>query len=155
MKNAQKIQWLVVIVVALIAALVIERTRKVEQPMVVTFQSPVQAETQAPLTAPTPEFRRAPVKRYKPGRSHQMGILTDDAGTTLPLYGKSVRGHRDRYHYWTTTGITNLFSVPITHNDRDCIDDIGCPEFYGNETVSVLGKTGSFNVNLYRTDDFF
>jgi len=26
---------------------------------------------------------------------------------------------------------------------------------YGNETVSVLGKTGTYDVKMYRTDDFF
>jgi hypothetical protein len=35
------------------------------------------------------------------------------------------------------------------------MDDIGCHELYGNETVSVLGKPGTFNVKMYRTDDFF
>jgi hypothetical protein len=152
MKNAQKIQLMFIVIVALIGALLFERVRKTAP---ISAPAPVFVYPRPKVPERTPEFRRAPVKQYRPGRSHQMGVLTDDAGTTLPLYGKTVRGHRDRFHYWTTTGVTNLFSVPITHNDRDCVDDIGCPEFYGNETVSVLGKTGSFTVNLYRTDDFF
>ena len=60
-----------------------------------------------------------------------------------------------RYHYYTTTGGENLYPVSISHNARDCMEDIGCEELYGNETVTVLGKTGSFTVNMYRTDDFF
>jgi len=35
------------------------------------------------------------------------------------------------------------------------VDDIGCQELYGNEAVSVTGKTDSFDVKMYRTDDFF
>jgi hypothetical protein len=45
--------------------------------------------------------------------------------------------------------------VSVSHNARDCMEDIGCQELYGNETVTVMGKTGSFTVNMYRTDDFF
>ena len=101
-----------------------------------------------------PEFRGAPIKKYKPGYMQQMGVITGN-GETLPLYGKEVTGRRDRYHYYTTTGGENLYAVPISHNARDCMDDIGCEELYGNETVSVTGKTGSYAVKLYRTDNFF
>jgi len=48
-----------------------------------------------------------------------------------------------------------LYPVSVSHNARDCMEDIGCQELYGNETVTVMGKTGSFTVNMYRTDDFF
>jgi hypothetical protein len=102
-----------------------------------------------------PEFRGPPIKKYKPGHMQQMGIITGPNEETMPLYGKEVRGRRDRYHYYTTTGDHNLYPVPLSHNSRDCMEDIGCQELYGNETVSVTGKTGSFEVNMYRTDDFF
>lgn len=102
-----------------------------------------------------PEFRGPPVKEYKPGHTQQMGLLLGEGGMTLPLYGKEVRGRRDRYHYYTTTSGDNLYPIPVIVGDRDCVDDIGCQELYGNETVSVTGKTGSFEVKMYRTDDFF
>ena len=102
-----------------------------------------------------PEFREAPIKQYKPGYMQQMGVLVGANEQTLPLYGKEVTGRRDRYHYYTTTGGENLYPLPVSHNARDCMEDIGCEELYGNETVSVLGKTGSYTVNMYRTDDFF
>jgi hypothetical protein len=102
-----------------------------------------------------PEFREAPIKRYKPGYMQQMGVLIGASDETLPLYGKEVTGRRDRYHYYTTTGGENLYPLPVSHNARDCMEDIGCEELYGNETVSVTGKTGSYAVNMYRTDDFF
>ena len=103
----------------------------------------------------TPEFRGPPIKQYKPGHMQQMGIIVGEEGETLPLYGKEVRGRRDRYHYYTTTGGENLYPIPVNHDGRDCVDDIGCQELYGNESVSVTGKTGSFDVNMYRTDNFF
>jgi len=102
-----------------------------------------------------PEYRGPPIKQYKPGYMQQMGILVGAGEETLPLYGKEVRGRRDRYNYYTTTGGENLYPIPVSHNARDCMEDIGCQELYGNESVSVLGKTGSYTVKMYRTDDFF
>lgn len=102
-----------------------------------------------------PEFRGPPIKRYKPGYMQQMGLLIGSEGETLPLYGKEVRGRRDRYHYYTTTSGEQVYPIPVFVDNRDCMDDIGCKELYGNETVSVLGKTGTFTVTMYRTDDFF
>ena len=84
-----------------------------------------------------------------------MGVLVGDNNETLPLYGKEVRGRRDRYHYYTSTPGDQIYSLPVSMGDRDCMDDIGCGEIYGNESVSVLGKDSSFQAKLYRTDHFF
>tara|TARA_R110001606_G_scaffold188603_3_gene336440 strand:+ start:60 stop:527 length:468 start_codon:yes stop_codon:yes gene_type:complete len=155
MKNKTKTRLLMVTLVLLVVILgymwynpqVIEVPVEVEVPVMVPMRTQeVRRE---------PEFRGPPIKQYKPGRMQQMGILTGEEGETLPLYGKEVRGRRDRYHYYTTTGGENLYPIPVNHDGRDCIDDIGCQELYGNEPVSVTGKTGSFNVKMYRTDDFF
>jgi hypothetical protein len=108
-----------------------------------------------PMSTRAPEFREAPIKKYKPGHTQQMGLLVGTNNETLPLYGREVRGHRDRYHYYTTTSGENLYPLTVSHNGRECTDDIGCPEFYGNESVGVLGKNGAYSTKLYRTDDFF
>jgi|TARA_R110000823_G_scaffold237051_2_gene362649 hypothetical protein len=155
MKNKQKTQLLMTTLVVLVVILgymwynpqVIKVPVEVEVPVVVPVR------TQEVRRAP--EYRGPPIKQYKPGRMQQMGILVGGEGETLPLYGKEVRGRRDRYHYYTTTGGENLYPIPVSHDGRDCVDDIGCQELYGNETVTVTGKTDSFNVNMYRTDDFF
>lgn len=98
----------------------------------------------------TPEFRPPPEKVYKPSVFQQMGLLTKDDGTILPLYGKESSTHRDRYNYYTTTPGNQIYSLPITHNNKDCTDDIGCGEFYGNEDVSVTGMDGNFKAEIYR-----
>jgi hypothetical protein len=112
----------------------------------------------APVPVPeiprAPEFRPPPIKRYKPPSFNQMGLLINDAGDTLPLYGRESRTHRNRYHYYTTTAGEQIFPIPITHKERECIDDIGCEEFYGNEKVSVLGKDTDYTAKIYRTDNF-
>ena len=151
-KNKAKNQILMsaVVVLALVLSYMWFNPKVVEVPVEV----PVMPVPPRPIQRREPEFREAPIKQYKPGHMQQMGILVGD-GETLPLYGKEVRGRRDRYHYYTTTGGENLYPLPVSHNARDCMEDIGCEELYGNEPVSVTGKTGSYSVNMYRTDDFF
>ena len=157
-KNKAKNQllWSTVVVLALILSYMWFNPKVVEVPVEVPVMPvPPRIEMERREPRREPEFRSAPIKQYKPGFMQQMGILTGAGEETLPLYGKEVRGRRDRYHYYTTTGGENLYPVPVTHNARDCMEDIGCEEIYGNETVSVTGKTGSYTVNMYRTDDFF
>jgi len=156
-KNKAKNQllWSTVVVLALILSYMWFNPKVVEVPVEVPVMSvPPRIEMERREPRREPEFRSAPIKQYKPGFMQQMGVITGN-GETLPIYGKEVRGRRDRYHYYTTTGGENLYAVPINHNARDCMEDIGCEEIYGNETVSVTGKTGSYAVNLYRADDFF
>lgn len=156
MKNRQKIQLMTLTLIVLVGVLgyMWYNPKVVEVPVEVVPVPPRPVETRRPPVR-EPEFRGPPIKQYKPGYMQHMGIITGGDGETLPLYGKEVRGRRDRYHYYTTTGGENLYPVSISHNARDCMEDIGCEELYGNETVTVLGKTGSFTVNMYRTDDFF
>lgn len=155
MKNRQKIQLMTLTLIVLVGVLgyMWYNPKVVEVPVEVVPVPPRPVETRRPPVR-EPEFRGPPIKQYKPGHMQQMGLITN-GDETLPLYGKEVRGRRDRYHYYTTTGGENLYPVSVSHNARDCMEDIGCEELYGNETVTVLGKTGSFTVNMYRTDDFF
>ena len=55
----------------------------------------VHTTTPAPIET-VPEFRGPPLKRYKPRHFQQMGLLTNEDGSTLPLYGRESRTHRDR-----------------------------------------------------------
>ena len=107
-----------------------------------------------PIHTRAPEFRGPPIKQYKPSKFQQMGLLTSENGDTLPLYGRESRTHRDRYHYYTTTPGQQIYPIPISVEGRDCSEDIGCPEFYGKETASVLGKDGNYTANIYRTENF-
>jgi len=135
--------------IALVVGYMWYNPRVVEVEVEVPVMIPPQVETR------DPEFRGPPIKKYKPGYMQQMGLIVGPGEETLPLYGKEVRGRRDRYHYYTTTPGEQVYPIPVSLDGRDCMDDIGCQELYGNETVSVFGKTGSFVVKMYRTDDFF
>jgi hypothetical protein len=157
MKNKTKTQllWVALVVLVVVIGYMWYNPQVVEVPVEVPVVVPPPRPVRTQEIRREPEFRGPPIKQYKPGRMQQMGILVGEGGETLPLYGKEVRGRRDRYHYYTTTGGENLYPIPVTHDGRDCVDDIGCQELYGNESVTVTGKTGSFNVTMYRTDDFF
>lgn len=122
-----------------------------EKTIVVNIPSPPPP---PPMRTRDPEFRGPPLKRYKPQHFQQMGVLTNDDGTILPLYGRESRTHRDRYHYYSTTPGHQIYPLPISINNNDCTDDIGCPELYGNEDVNVTGQTGTFSTNIYRTENF-
>ena len=154
-KTKTQLLWSTVIVLALVLGYIYYNPKVVEVPVEVSVMPVPPRPMERRQRRREPEFRGPPIKQYKPGFMQQMGILVGAGEETLPLYGKEVRGRRDRYHYYTTTGGENLYPVPVTHNARDCMEDIGCEEIYGNETVSVTGKTGSYTVNMYRTDDFF
>jgi len=155
MKNKTKTRLLMVTLVVLVVVLgyMWYNPQVVEVP--VEVEVPVMVPVRTQEVRREREYRGPPIKQYKPGYMQQMGILLNAEGETLPLYGKEVRGRRDRYHYYTTTGGENLYPIPVSHDGRDCVDDIGCQELYGNEAVSVTGKNGSFDVKMYRTDDFF
>jgi len=119
---------------------------------------PPQYSDDMPDTRKNPEFRGPPLKMYKPGAVQQMGVLNDPlTNETLPLFGREVNGRRDQYNYYTTlTNGNQVYSVPITFNNRECMDtQVGCNEFYGNEKVSILGRDNEFDTKIYRTENFF
>ena len=125
-------------------------------PTIVKEQVAIEVPVEVPVQIPVEkEFRKPPIKEYKPGYVQQMGVLVGPDEETLPLFGKEVRGRRDRYHYYTVTPGEQIYSLPVTHDNCDCMDDIGCQELYGNESVSVLGQAGTFQAKMYRTDNFF
>ena len=151
-KTQQKILLIALVILASVIVYQIRNPIVVNKQVRVPVGVPVEVLVQIPMER---EFRKPPIKEYKPGYVQQMGLLVGPDEETLPLYGKEVRGRRDQYHYYTTTPGEQIYPLPVTLNNRDCMDDIGCQELYGNESVSVLGKTGSFQTKLYRTDDFF
>ncbi|MBT6184253.1 MAG: hypothetical protein HOI07_05850 [Betaproteobacteria bacterium] len=132
-----------------------KRERRENRARAMKVQVPIPAPINYRVPETEPEFRRPPIKQYKPGYVQQMGLLTGSGGETLPLYGKEVRGHRDRYNYYTSTSGEQIYSIPVTHNGRDCMDTLGCPELYDNNQVSVLGNQSPYDVKMYRTEHFF
>lgn len=129
---------------------------KYPQSELVIMQTPPTPSPQPPPveTRPPPEYRPPPLKQYKPRHFQQMGVLTGDNGQIMPIYGRESMTHRDRYHYHTVSGGDQLYPLPLTVDGRRCDEDIGCKELYGGETATVLGVPGTFNTEIYRTENF-
>ena len=151
MKGQVKQRILLFIVLLLLTITIVQVTSTTETPAPQVVLKRVEVPVRVPVER---EFRDAPIKKYKPGYTQQVGVLVGD-DETLPIYSREVRGRRDRYHYYTVTPGNQQYSLPITIDDRDCMDDMGCQEIYGNESVSVLGQDGEFSAKIYRTDNFF
>lgn len=156
-KTRQRVMtWLVVILFGAVIYLWMNpRVRVEEVPVEVEVEVEVPVPVVQEVRRQPPEFRDAPIKRWRPGYTQAMGVLIGPNEEVLPLYGKESRYHRDRYHYYTVSEGQQLYPLPITINDRECTEDLGCNELYGGESVSVTGKTGTYTTKMYRTDNFF
>lgn len=137
---------LLVLLVAVIIYLVVNPRIKVQE----RVQERVVYQPRECPVQKQPEFRNPPYKKYKPTEYQQMGLLISDS-ETLPLYGRFALGYSDRWNYYTTTPGNQMYSLPVSHEDRDCTEDMGCREFYGNEDVTVTGKNGAYKTKIYRT----
>lgn len=82
-----------------------------------------------------------------------IGNINVGEGKVLPLYGRrTFSGSSDRWNYYTRTDTYNPVPVPIRYKNRDCLDDIGCPEVYSGESVHVEDLGTSGRVRLFRFD---
>lgn len=82
-----------------------------------------------------------------------IGNINVGEGKVLPLYGRrTYSGSSDRWNYYTRTDTYNPVPVPIRYKNRDCLDDIGCPEVYSGESVHVEDLGTSGKVRLFRFD---
>ncbi len=125
--------------------------------IVVLSRSP-QVLVQAPeiptqiLTAPVrePEFRGPPIREYKPNTYKQVGLMIGDNSDVYPIYGRPSYAYNNRWNYYTTTQGEQMYPLPISNGNRDCTEDIGCDELYGNENLSILGKNGTYKTTIYR-----
>ncbi len=89
--------------------------------------------------------------RGMPQQFQQAGLIkTGDQ--LLPLYGRQTGYRTDRFNYYTRTDTYNPIQVPIRYQKRDCMDQIGCEELLGGETVDVGGVNKSGTVEVYKFD---
>lgn len=90
--------------------------------------------------------------RGLPETYQSMGVIKTDDGQILPLYGRRTVSRSDRFQYYTRTDSYNPVQLPIQHNRRDCMDDIGCEELYDREMVTVKPTGQRGTVTIYRYD---
>jgi hypothetical protein len=84
----------------------------------------------------------------------QVGILTsndENEPIILPLFSKRANNHRDRWNYYTTTDKNTMLRLPISFNNMNCDDDIGCNEIYDGNTLNIeMYKGKTFIVTIYK-----
>jgi hypothetical protein len=68
-------------------------------------------------------------------------------GGRLPLYGQASLTRKARWNYYTM--MDGGLKVPVTHQSRDCMDEVGCDELSDGDTVSIADEEGGWRVKLY------
>ena len=98
-----------------------------------------------PINIPTQSFDSS----YR-----QVGILTriGNKETILPLLGAPLITNRDKWNFYTLSESNNLLKLPISHNGRKCMSNIGCSDLYTGDTVLVDGYNDSFKVTTYENN---
>lgn len=88
--------------------------------------------------------------RGNPEAFQTIGNLSVGGGKMLPLYGRrSINGSSDRWNYYTRTNEYNPVPLPLRHKNRDCMDDIGCPEVFSGDSIHVDGTGEHGLVRLF------
>ena len=81
----------------------------------------------------------------------QIGILTRMNGEEmiLPLMGKPLITHRDKWNFYTMSDKNNMIKLPITFKNKSCTSIQGCDNVYNGDTVHVEGFNDIFRVTIY------
>lgn len=86
----------------------------------------------------------------------QIGTLiyeNDTEPIILPLFGRPMVTRNDRWEYYTATDKQHMLRIPITFENNDCTEEIGCREVYKNDKVFISAYQKEFKVNLYKYKD--
>jgi hypothetical protein len=81
-----------------------------------------------------------------------MGLLKQNDGKLLPLYGRRVASRSDRFNYYTRTDTYNPVPLPIQYKRKDCQDPVGCQELFDGDTVKIIPTGEDVTATLYRFD---
>jgi hypothetical protein len=94
--------------------------------------------------------------RYNSSTYQQVGVLTseeaDKEPIVLPLFGRKISNRSDRWQYYTATDKNNMMRIPLSYQNRDCEEDVGCNEIYTGDQLQVSIYQGrNFTATVYRT----
>lgn len=80
----------------------------------------------------------------------QVGILTRPSDETiLPLMGRPLIVHRDKWNFYCMNDKNNAIKLPIVHNNKRCTSENGCDNLYDGDSIYVEGYKETFNVTMY------
>ena len=107
-------------------------------------------------SGPTIPHYPSTLPKYNQPEYQQVGILTssetDKEPIVLPLFGRKLYNRSDRWQYYTATDKNNLMRIPLSYENQDCEDDIGCKEIYSGDKLSVsIYQDRVFTATVYKT----
>lgn len=82
----------------------------------------------------------------------QVGILTGEGEKIMPLFGEETYPGSNMWRYYTNTDQYQSVKLGVRKGSWDCMDERGCKELYNGDSVDIQGKSGSFNVEMYKFD---
>jgi len=82
------------------------------------------------------------------------GILTRINGkeTILPLFGRAIMFHRDKWQYYAMSDRNNNIKLPISQNGKSCTNEYGCNSLCSGDIVYVEGYNDAFKVTIYENN---
>ena len=101
-----------------------------------------------------PEY---PLQRTPQGYQ-QVGVLVskdsaEEKPIIMPLFGRKMYS-KDRWEYYTASDEYHMWRIPVTVNNRDCQDDVGCDEIYNGDNVTVPDYANKvFTARIYKYKD--
>jgi hypothetical protein len=101
-----------------------------------------------------PEY---PLQRVPQGYQ-QVGVLVsqdsaEDKPIIMPLFGRKMYS-KDRWEYYTASDEYHMWRIPVSINNRDCQDDVGCDEIYNGDNVTVPDYANKvFSARIYKYRD--
>jgi hypothetical protein len=82
----------------------------------------------------------------------QVGILTGEGEKVMPLFGEETYPASNMWRYYTNTDQYQSVKLGVRKGSWDCMEERGCKELYNGDSVQVQGKSGEFNVEMYKYD---
>lgn len=104
-----------------------------------------------PISDPKYPLRGQPNVPYQ-----QMGVLIAEPETpggeptVLPLLGKPAATNRDRWQYYTSTDKTHMLRLPVSFENKNCTEDIGCREVQDGDNINIPAYKKDFQVQIYK-----
>lgn len=84
----------------------------------------------------------------------QIGILTRMNGEEmiLPLMGKPLITHRDKWNFYTMSDKNNMIKLPVIVNGRSGTNEYGVDNLNNGDHVYVEGYNDAFKVTVYENN---
>ena len=106
-------------------------------------------------------IRQAPIRRSRVPINiktrgvdswRQVGVIHNEKGNILPLFGRRTYNGSDKWNYYTASKGAHSYKVPINIEGKQCDGEYGCKEIYDGDSISLDTHKGQkFKTEIYNT----